>query len=69
MSTANPEQCLNWRGFENYFPPFNNSSRPFPCPICLGKCVVTESLYTGFESTAINKMTCKTCGGKGIVWE
>ena len=41
-------------------------TEPFICPVCDGCGLVDESLYTSLPT--MERVTCKTCNGKGIVW-
>lgn len=42
--------------------------RPWRCPICYGVGTVDHDFYTKLGySTSTERMTCKACGGEGIV--
>lgn len=53
--------------------------QPFCCPVCGGKGTVSHSFYEplkkyydGLDTTSTNPyiemVTCRACGGTGIVW-
>jgi len=42
------------------------------CPVCYGKGIVANGFYSTTEqawsSSSTTPETCRSCGGKGIVW-
>lgn len=66
--------CFQCATAQQSIPVFNVSqdspykpSHPYMCPICRGSRIVNECLYN--ESGIGNeKVPCKSCDGKGIVW-
>lgn len=65
--TGEPESsgcgCGN---IENHY--YYASNRPYICPVCGGVGKVDSTFYGYASTTAITKMVCKSCEGKGIVW-
>lgn len=51
-----------------YYP--DNTTKPFCCPVCLGRGEVEPGFYVlgGSSSTSAAKESCKSCNGTGIVW-
>lgn len=46
-----------------------SSLQPHRCPVCEGTGQVWSTFYEyGSVTTAISKVTCRSCGGSGIVW-
>jgi len=46
---------------------------PYRCPICYGTGKVPQGFYLSdgrsWISSSMEKETCRSCGGSGIVWE
>lgn len=49
------------------FPQYTSQKQAQVCPVCNGKQTVPAGFY-GDNSTAANDVTCRSCGGRGIVW-
>jgi len=47
-------------------------SSPYRCPVCQGRCTMPQSFYlvinTGSTLMSGGVETCRSCGGRGIVW-
>ena len=46
-------------------------AKPHVCPVCCGKGEVPSSFYDKdvMATTNNNPVTCRTCSGRGIVWD
>jgi len=47
------------------------TTKPFVCPICRGRGIVPASFYSTSDYNLYfyaAEVTCRTCGGTGIVW-
>ena len=47
---------------------FSLSKEPFVCPVCNGSQKIERSFYGDRDSSAGEKINCRTCLGLGIVW-
>ena len=49
----------------------NEETKPYRCPVCGGRGLVPNGFYSfcADSTTAITGETCRTCGGKGVIWK
>lgn len=46
--------------------------RPHRCPVCLGRGLMPRGFYDtdmGARNSAVGDEPCRTCLGKGLIWE
>ncbi len=59
------KEIENWKDFIMKSIVFSKDKKPHKCPVCEGKCKKMFELPSG----GYYEIDCKSCDGKGIVWE
>lgn len=49
----------------------NEETKPYRCPVCGGRGIVQNGFYNmcADSTTLSNGETCRSCGGKGVIWK